>query len=128
MSNQQNQNKIPTPPKVKFAEQGKLEKLIENLKNWAAYEAAHLSVHQHLMQQLGACQPGTEDFSNILFAVKLSGIKSKYCEDNITALQERIITALPMETNDNGQKTGMPDFNILAKFLVAKKESPHPIQ
>lgn len=126
MSNRQSQ--IPTPPKVKFAEQGKLEKLVENLEKWSAYEAAHLAVHQHLIQQLNSCQPGTEDFSKILFAVKLSGIKSKFCEDNITILQEKITQELPFETDDNGQKTGMPDFNVLTMFLTAKKESPHPIQ
>ncbi len=118
---------IPTPPEVKFEEKGTLEKHVGNLKRWSAYESEHLAVHHQLLQQLNSCQLGTEDFSKILFAVKLSGIKSRYCENNITALQDKIIPELPLAIDKQGKK-GMPDFNILTKFLSEKEESPNPIQ
>lgn len=130
MSNQRSnqRSKVPMPPKQEFAKESRLEEYVNNLKSWAAYEAAHLAVHQQLLRQLSSLQPGTKEFSETLFAVKLSGIKSIFCEENITTLQNNIVQELPIEVDQNGQKTGIPDFNILTKFLGTKDESPHPVQ
>ena len=57
MTNRQNQQEIPTPPKANLNKNNEVANLVENLKNWAAYEAAHISIHQSLIQQLNASQP-----------------------------------------------------------------------
>lgn len=92
-----------------------LDEKMKQLKKFTTFQSQYRLSFDETLKALNSTQ-NIQDYSNMLFAMKVAAIPVLYCEENIAELQKQINTII------------RGDFSLLTKYISPPQNStPQPI-